>query len=159
VGVAPVPQPEGAPPVAYGPACNVDCIPATSRHPEAARKYLRWFYSPRPDGRPSPSSDYSFMIHNIPAKRSDAMQERFMSDPKFKVFVNELISKPVVTIPMMPVSLFMMDELERQRGLVGFYETTPEQAMKDTEEMTNRALDRVRALMKRSGAHLQETPK
>ncbi len=150
-GVAPIPQPEGAPPLSYGPAAVVDVIPSTARHPEAAKKFLRWFYSPRPNGGTSPASDYTFEIHNIATRRDEAVQERFVADPKFRVFVNELLTKPVASMPNMPVSLYMMDQIERQRSRVVFRRSTPEQALRDAEAMTNRALDRVRALMARGG--------
>lgn len=150
-GVAPIPQPEGAPPVAYGPAAVVDAIPSTAKHPEAAKKFLRWFYSPRADGRPSPASDYAYDIQNIPTRRAEAVQDRFLADPKFRIFVNELLTKPVVTMPIMPVGQYMLDQIERQRGLLVFHRTTPEQALKDAERMSNHELERVRAVMARGG--------
>ncbi len=148
-GVAPLPQPEGVSPVAYGPTCVSDAVPATARNPEAAMKFLAWFYSPRSDGRPSPASDYCYAIHNIPPRRSEAMQDRFMSNPKFRVFVEELLHKPVAAYPVAPVSQYILDHIERQRERVTFRKVTPEEAARDLDETANRELDRVHALLAR----------
>ncbi|HEO69852.1 MAG TPA: extracellular solute-binding protein, partial [Candidatus Hydrogenedentes bacterium] len=65
-GVAAIPTPPGAPTLAYGPTCIADCIPKGASHPQEAWAFLEWFNTPRPDGRPSPASDYNYAIHNIP---------------------------------------------------------------------------------------------
>lgn len=148
-GVAPLPQPEGAPPIGYGPTCVTDVIPITSRHPDAAKKYLRWFYSPRPGGRPSPASDYNYAIHNIPCRRNEALQDRFMENPKFRVFVEQLLTKPVSPFPVTPITQFLTDQIERQRERVTFRKITPEQAAKDFQNIVNRELARVRTLLRR----------
>lgn len=148
-GVAPLPQPEGVPPRAYAPACIVDVIPSTARHPEEAKRFLQWFYSPRPDGRPSPDSDYNFMIHNIPPRINEALQDRFMDHPRFRVFVEQLFGRELVSYPVMPVSQFMIDQVQRQRERVVFRRTTPEEALQEIETAVNRELERVRALIAR----------
>jgi multiple sugar transport system substrate-binding protein len=149
-GVAPIPQPAGARPATYCPSCNAEAIPSTARHKDAAKKYLRWFYNPRPDGRPAPVSDYNFAIHNIPVRMKEAREDRFMNDPKFRVFVDELFrNQHVDTQPMIPVSQYMLDEIERVREKVAFREMSPEQAARDVEDTANRELTRMRALMHR----------
>lgn len=145
-GVAPMPRPEGVPPVAYGPACVADVIPATTRHPEAAQRLLKWFYSPRPGGGPSPASDYCHAIHNIPTRREDALQDRFMGNPKFRVFVEELLNKPVKPHPPVEAAQFFSDQVERMREQCVFHKVTPEEAAREVERLVNRELARLRAL-------------
>ncbi len=148
-GVAPLPQPEGAPPRSYSPTCVLDMIPANAPNPEAAWKYIEWFNSPRPGGRPSPASDYSRAISNIPCRKHEAMHERFMDDPKFRVFIEELLTKEPIVYPVTPVAQFFLDEVARQRELVVLHRKTPEQAARDIEDNANAEWDRIRALMER----------
>lgn len=148
-GVAPLPQPEGVPPVGYGPTCIADVIPVTARHAEAAQLFLRWFYSPRPDGRPSPASDYNHAIHNIPCRREEATQERFIGHPKFRVFVEQLLNKPVVAYPVTPLTQFFSDQIERYREHVTFRKMTPEEAARELDAKVNREFERVGALLAR----------
>jgi len=124
-------------------------IPAGAPHPEAAWKYIEWFNSPRPGGRPSPASDYNRAISNIPCRRSEATHERFMGDPVFSVFVKEVLTKETPVIPVTPVAQYFVDEVERERELVVLREKTPEQAARDTENNCNAELDRILAIMKR----------
>ncbi|GMV91576.1 MAG: sugar ABC transporter substrate-binding protein [Candidatus Hydrogenedentota bacterium] len=139
-GVAPIPQPEGVEPLMYGPTSVADAIPAGARHREAALKFLRWFYRTRPDGSPSPASDYSLAIHNIPPRRAEAMHERFTGNPKFKVFVEGLIDREVVQYPVNPVTQFFLDQMSSNREYVIRYEKTPEQAARDIQDVANAAL-------------------
>jgi ABC-type glycerol-3-phosphate transport system substrate-binding protein len=139
-GVAPIPQPEGVEPLMYSPTSVADSIPAGARHRDAALKYLRWFYQPRPDGSPSPASDYSLAIHNIPPRRAEAMHERFTGDPKFRVFVEGLLERKVVQYPVSPVTQFFLDQMIRNREYVIRYDKTPEQAAKDIQALANAAL-------------------
>ena len=141
-GVAPLPQPEGVAPLGYGETCVADAIPITARHPEAAKKFLRWFYAPRPDGRPSPASDYCYAIHNIPCRTAEALQERFIRNPKFKVFVDQLTTRPVTPLPVTPIMQFIMDQTERLREWVTFRKITPEEAAQRIDDLCNRALER-----------------
>lgn len=136
-GAAPIPQPEGVEPRCCSPDSVVDAVPTGSRHPDEAWAFLEWFYSPRPNGGTSPASDYCKTIHNIPPRRDEALQERFMGDPKFRVFVNELLTKPAVSFPAMPAAQFLFDKQDQQRELLVFRRTTPEQAAKAIEEETN----------------------
>ncbi|MBI4559283.1 MAG: extracellular solute-binding protein [Candidatus Hydrogenedentes bacterium] len=142
-GVAPIPQPEGAPPVAYSPNAVVDAIPVGSKNEEAAKVFLRWFYSPRPNGGASPASDYNYDIQNIPPRREEAMQERFTGHPKFRVFVEQLLTKPAEPYPAIPAMQLMSDDMERQRGYVTLYKITPEDAAHNIEADTNTELERV----------------
>jgi len=146
-GVAPLPMVPGIGQIGYGPYCVSDCIPATAKNKEAAKKFLRWFYSPRPDGRPSPASDYCHAIHNIPPRIDEAAQERFTGHPKFKVFVDQLSQPVVASLPVNPVMQYMLDQLERQRERVVFREVTPEQAAREIEKSVNAALERARVLI------------
>ena len=150
-GVAPLPQPEGVKPLAYSPACIVDVIPATSRHPEAAWKFLRWFYTPRPGGGPSPNSDYAYAISNIPPRKTDADQERFNVNPKFKVFVDQMRTREVIYFPVVPVVQFMLDQMERQRERVVFGKVTAEEAVTELQTMTAREYARVHKLDREAG--------
>lgn len=151
-GVAPIPQPEGVTPVSYSPNAVVDAIPLGSRHVEAAKTFLKWFYSPRPDGGTSPASDYAFSIRNIPTRREEAMQDRFMKDPKFSIFVNELLTKPAEPFPVIASAQFLTDNMERQRGYVTLYKTTPEAAAMALERQTNAELDRIDRVHGRHGS-------
>ncbi len=146
-GVAPIPQPDGAPPRSFSPSCVMDAIPAGSRHVEEAKQFLSWFYSPRPNGGVSPASDYCFMIHNIPPRPSEASQERFVGDPKFKVFVNELLTKPVLYYPSVPVGQFFSDGVSRAREFVIFGKDTPQKAVKDLQDDCNKQWQRVKQVV------------
>jgi multiple sugar transport system substrate-binding protein len=148
-GVAPLPQPDGVPRIAYSPNAVVDAIPRGSRHIEAAKEFLRWFYSPRANGGPSPASDYCFAIQNVPPRREEALQERFMGHPKFSVFVNELLTKPAEPFPVIPAAQYMMDEMERQRGRVTAFDATPEEAAQEIQDNANAELDRIRKIQGR----------
>lgn len=148
-GAAPIPQPEGAPPRAYSPSIVLDAIPVGSRNVDEALTFLKWYYSDRPDGRPSPSSDYAHRIHNIPARIADANQDRFTSDPKFKVFVNELMTKEAVYFPPVPVGRFLADKVQSARENVIFGLKTPEQAVRDFQKMTNDEWARIEELASR----------
>lgn len=143
-GVAPIPQPEGAPPMCYSGSCVLDGVPAGSKHEKEALEFLAWFYSQRPDGRPSPASDFAYMIHNVTGRRSEAAQERFSGDPKFRVFVNELMTKPAVYYPSIPVGRQFADECQKAREYVMFGAKEPEQALVDSQRMVNADWDRVR---------------
>lgn len=144
-GVAPLPQPEGVTPKCYSPTCIADAIPATARYKEEAKKFLRWFHTPRAQGLTSPASDYCFAIHNIPVRPAEAQQSRFMNNPKFRVFVEQLLTRENIPAPVMPVTQFLMDEMERQREQVVFHKTTPEQALRALEDRVNAELRRARA--------------
>lgn len=148
-GVAPMPQPEGVPAIAFGPTCVADVIPVTARNPEAAKKFLRWFYSPRPDGRPSPASDYNHAIHNIPPRTDEALQDRFMNHPKFRVFVEQLLERPVIGYPVTPCTQFLTDVILRHRERVVFRRSSPEEAAMEIEAAVNRELERTRAMLQR----------
>ncbi|HOZ46167.1 MAG TPA: ABC transporter substrate-binding protein [Candidatus Hydrogenedentes bacterium] len=149
-GVAAIPTPDGASPRAYGPTCIADCIPAGCRHPEAAWAYLEWFNSPRPDGRPSPASDYNYAIHNIPVRTDEARQARFIGDPRFRPFVDVLFERETVSAPVTPVTQFFMDEIERQRERVIYRKTSPEQALREIQNTVNDHLQLGRALAART---------
>jgi multiple sugar transport system substrate-binding protein len=149
-GVAFIPTPDGAPPRAYGPTCVADCIPNGCRNVEAAWKYLQWFYSPRPNGGASPVADYNYAIHNVPARIREAQEERFVGDPKFRVFVDVLLQRETVCAPVTLATQFMMDEIERQRELVVFRKTTPREALRFIQDKVNTELLEARDLMTRS---------
>jgi len=151
-GVAPVPAPEGAEPIAWSPTCIADCVPTGCRNIEAVHRFLTWFHTPRPDGRPSPSSDYNFAIHNIPPRPAEAVQKRFIDDPKFGLFVDVLLTRRAAGTPVMPVAQFMVDELDRQRERVVYWETTPEDALRELQDAVNAELASVRAYLERRGA-------
>jgi len=149
-GVAALPAAPGVGTVGYVPVGMVDCIPSTSPNKEAAKKFLRWFYSPRPDGRPSPVSDFCHQVHNIPTRIEEANQERFIGNPEFKVFVDQMSAPKVVLFPVMPATQFMLDQAERQRERAVYGQITPAQAAANVANDTNRQLDRVRELAKRA---------
>lgn len=151
-GVAPIPQPEGAKLVAYSPNAVVDAIPLGSKNVEAAKAFLKWFYSPRPNGGMSPASDYAFAIRNIPPRREEAMQDRFLKDPKFRIFVNELLTKPAEPFPVIASAQFLTDNMERQRGYATLYKITPEAAAMVLEQQTNAELDRIDRVHGRHGS-------
>ena len=146
-GVAPIPQPAGVTPLAYDPTIVGDVIPATARHPEAAKKFLHWFYNDRPGGT-SPVSDYNAAIRNIPPRIDDAMQDRFMGHPKFSVFVRQLLERPVVALPSIPTNRLLTDEMERQRERVVMHEATPREAAQRVQDVVNREMNRLRAIAK-----------
>jgi len=146
-GVAPIPQPEGAPPRCYSTSCVADAIPANCRHPEEAWKVIEWLYAPRPGTTRSPASDYAREISNIPCRRAEALDERFMGDPKFRVFVEELLNKPAVSYPVTPAAQVMLDEIERQREYVVFHQTTPEAASQTIERTANAEIERIEGLL------------
>lgn len=136
-GVATVPQPEGVPPVCNSQDGVADAVPSGSRHPEEAWAFLKWFYSPRPDGRPSPVSDYCKLIHNIPPRHEEAKQERFLGDPKFGVFVRQLFDRPAASFPATPAAQFLSDVMQEQREQLVYHAITPEQAAANIERATN----------------------
>jgi len=143
-GVAPLPMPEGVEPTVMGWPCVADGIPRGARHPEAAWKFVKWFNTPRPGGGTSPVSDYCYAIHNICPRKEDAVQKRFVGNPKFKVFVDELFRRKVVSLPVMPLTQFYMEELERQRERVVFRKTTAEEALREIETNLNKELVKLR---------------
>lgn len=143
-GVAAIPQPEDAPPRVYAPTAVLDAIPRGSQNPEAARKYLEWFYSPRGEEGRTPASDYAYAISNIPAIAEDAQQDRFMDDPKFRVFVEELLNKPAITYPTIPITRYFLDELERYREYTVFRRLTPEEAIEAVQRSASEELRRAR---------------
>jgi ABC-type glycerol-3-phosphate transport system substrate-binding protein len=148
-GVAPIPQPEGAPERCFTQASIVDCIPRGARNPEASWAFLKWFYTKRGEGLTSPASDYCFEIHNIPTRPSEAKQSRFMDDPKFRVFVDQLLTKPAVGPPITPVAQFYRQQLRRTREYVVFRETTAEKAVVEMEAAVNGEQDRVESFLAR----------
>jgi multiple sugar transport system substrate-binding protein len=143
-GVAPIPTPEGQPARCYSPTAVVDAIPAGCRHPKEALEFLKWFHTPRADGRPSPASDYCYTIHNIPCRKEDCFQPRFINDPKFKVFIDQLLEKPVVTSPNMSAVAIYLNELDRYRDLTINGEMPPEEAATEIQKKTNEELVRFR---------------
>jgi multiple sugar transport system substrate-binding protein len=151
-GVAFIPTPEGAPPRAWSATCVADCIPRGCKHPEAAWKYLKWFHSPRPGGGTSPASDYCFAIHNIPVRPAEAKQPRFVDDPKFKMFVDTLMEREVMSSWVTPATQFTMDEIERQRERVVFRKATPIEALQVVQDRTNAQLERAEEVMSRTGS-------
>ena len=148
-GVAPLPQPDGAPRVAFGPTIITDVIPLTARNPEAAQEFLRWFYRPRGAGLTSPAANYNEAIRNIPTRMREAKEPRFLEHPRFSVFVRQLLERPVVSYPVTPITQFLTDQIRRQRERLAFRLTTPEEAAMAVEEAYNRELDRVNALAER----------
>jgi ABC-type glycerol-3-phosphate transport system substrate-binding protein len=150
-GVAPIPTADGCQPLAYGGPCVVDCIPRGCRNPEAAWEYMKWFYSPRADGGPSPASDYDYAIHNIPCLYRDAKQDRFYNDPKFRVFVDVLMTRKIVSLPITPLAQYFFDEIERQREKVVFGELTSRQALQQIQDKSNAAFEHTRRVMAGAG--------
>ena len=148
-GVGPLPQPPGVVPSSFAPTIIADVIPATSRNPEAAKKFLRWFYSPRGQGKSSPAADYNEVIRNIPTRIEEAKEPRFIGNPKFKVFVDQLFDRNVVTYPVTPIAQYMSDQITRERERVTFRIVTPEEAAMEVEKSINKELDRVQALIER----------
>ncbi len=151
-GVAPLPTPDGAEPMAYMGSCVVDCIPRGCRNPDAAWAYIEWFYTPRPNGGTSPASDYCYAIHNIPPRPAEAHQDRFINDPKFRVFVDVLTTRTVKMTPVTPVAQLMGDETDRQRERVVFRKTTAEQAVREIQDRVNAELVSIRRLAERTGS-------
>jgi len=149
-GVAPMPRAEGVPPMAYSPNTVADAVPRGTRHLEAAKAFLRWFYSPRPGGGTSPASDYCSAIQNVPPRPEEARQERFLGHPKFSAFVKEVLEKPAEPFPVMPAAQFLMDDMERQRGRVVLYDITPKQAARELEANANAELARIRKIQGRA---------
>ena len=149
-GVAPLPAAPGVGTVGYVPVGMVDCIPATSPNKEAAKKFLRWFYSPRSDGRPSPVSDFCHAVHNIPTRMEEAHQERFIGNPAFKVFVDQMSAPKIAMFPVMSATQFMLDQAERQRERAVYGEITPQEAAAEVENDTNRQLESAREQAKRA---------
>ena len=147
--VAPLPQPPGVEPIAFGPTIIADVIPATARNPEAAKEFLRWFYSPRGADQPSPAADYNEAIRNIPPRIHEAMEPRFIEHPRFSVFVKQLLERRVVSYPITPITQFITDQARRQRERVTFRATTPEEAAQAFEDSVNREMERIEALLER----------
>jgi len=144
-GVAPIPQPEGAPPRSFSPSTVLDGIPTGSRHLNEAFEFLAWFYRAREDGSGSPASDYAHLIHNVPGRRSEATEPRFSQDPKFKVFVNELMTKPAVYYPASPVGRLFADQAQVAREYVMFGAREPQEALDELQSKVNAEWDRVRS--------------
>ncbi len=147
--VAPLPQPPGVEPLAFGPSIIADVIPATAHHPEAAKKFLRWFYSPRGEGQTSPAGDYNEAIRNIPPRIYEAMEPRFIEHPRFSIFVKQLLERRVVRYPITPITQFISDQARRQRERVTFRRATPEEAAQAFEDSVNRELERIETLIER----------
>lgn len=148
-GVAPIPLPEGVSPRCYSPTTVMDAIPAGSRHPKEAWTLLKWFHSPRPDGRPSPASDYCKAIHNIPTRPAEAQHDRFQEDPKFWVFVEQLLEKPAMHFPHMPALPFLLDRCNEMREMLLLRQITPEAAAMTIQRETNAELARIREMLER----------
>jgi ABC-type glycerol-3-phosphate transport system substrate-binding protein len=147
-GVAAIPTPAGVTKKrAYAPGCVLDVIPTGAPHPDAARTYLEWFYSPRPDGRPSPASDFCELIHNIPTRRDEAQQARFVENDKFKVFIDQLFDREAIPLPPMPASIFYTSRIEAAREWVLYDNYTPEQAAARLQTEVQTELDRIRAYL------------
>ncbi len=72
------------------------------------------------------------------------MQERFVGNPKFRVFVEELLDKPVKPHPPVEAAQFFSDQVERMRELCVFHKVTPEEAALEVERIVNRELARLR---------------
>lgn len=144
-GVAPIPQPEGTPERSFSPSTVCDGIPVGSKHPEEAKTFLAWFFARRADGRPSPASDYAHMIHNVPARRTEALDERFMNNPKFRVFVDQLLTKPAVYYPGTPVGRLFTDQCQKVREFVMFGQKDARTALREMQQKVNSEWDRVRA--------------
>lgn len=148
-GAAPIPLPEGVSPRSYSPTTVLDAIPAGSRHPEAAWTFLKWFHSPRPGGGPSPASDYCKAIHNIPTRMAEAQQQRFKDDPKFWVFVEQLLEKPATHFPHMPALQFLLDRCNEMREMLMLREISPRDAAMTIQRETNAELERLRKMLER----------
>ncbi len=152
-GVTPIPQPSDAKElIAWTSSCITDCIPVSAKHPREALKFLAWFHSPRAPGKYSPVSDFCMAIHNIPARKEEAMQKRFIEDPKFSVFVHVMMNRKTRCVPMMPESQFFNDTVERIREFVTFWEMTPEEALRKIEDSVNSRLEKTRRFMNRINA-------
>jgi multiple sugar transport system substrate-binding protein len=148
-GVAPIPQPAGAPPRSYSPTCVLDAIPTGARHSDEAKVFLDWFYSPRPNGGTSPASDYCKAIHNIPCRKWEALEDRFMDDPKFRVFVDELLEKPAVSWPVLETGQFLNDTVLQEREAVIFGRKSPAEAAAAIERIVNAELENRRRLLEK----------
>lgn len=144
-GVGPMPQPEGVNARAFTPGAVLDAIPVGSPNPEAARKFLDWFYSPRPDGRPSPASDYNKAIHNIPCRIDEAMEDRFLQDPKFGVFVATLLEREPHSFPITPITRYFSDRVSQARERILYGGLSPEHAVEELRASANAELQRVRS--------------
>ena len=66
-----------------------------------------------------------------------------MGDPKFSVFVEQVLTKPAVYYPSAPVSRLFADECQKAREYVMFGEKSAQQALTDLEALVNLEWDRV----------------
>ena len=86
----------------------------------------------------------------MPPRRNEAQEERFMGDPKFRVFVEQLLTKEVVPQPLTPATWMMVDDIARARELVLFDHVAPKDAAMQVQTKVNAELKRVRRLLERS---------
>ena len=77
------------------------------------------------------------------------MQNRFDEHPRFRVFVEELLYKPVAPMPTNPAMQFYSDQIERFREQITAWRMTPEEAVQSIEDIVNRELERNRAIIER----------
>src|SRR5690606_9152485 len=114
-----------------------DAIPVGSPNREAALKFLDWFYSPRPDGSPSPASDYNKAIHNIPCRMDEAMEDRFLKDPKFGVYIAAVLERPAGSFPTTPATRYFSDRVAQARERILYSGLSPEAAVEELRRDTN----------------------
>jgi multiple sugar transport system substrate-binding protein len=136
-GVAPIPLPEGVDRVAYAPSCIVEAVPAGVKNLDAVLTFLSWVHSPSPDTGISPISDYCYDIHNLPTRKHEVVQDRFVKDPKFNAFVDQLLNYPAASYPTIAQGQYLYEQLQRARDKVTFREQSVADAIQAVQDNTN----------------------
>lgn len=140
-GAAPMPPPPGGR-IASSGGLVLFAIPVGSRHPREAADYIAWYSAAKRRGA-TPLSDFNYAIHNLPARRAAAAEERFIGDPKFRPFVELLLNDQVHNDPPIPDIMLYTDAIDTAREQVIRFQKEPLAAMREVQGKAQRELDRI----------------
>lgn len=115
---------------------SVFTIPAGVQNPEASWEFIKWLSQDVNMG------EFCFQIHNIPPKEAPAMEDRFVSDPRFELAVTLLNGPNAFGPEKMPVNDFYNTRLTEAETSVKAGEIGAQEALDRVTEEVQEELDR-----------------
>jgi len=138
----PAPYPEGGRENCTTFGGSVFCIPNGVPYPDVSWELIEFLQ------RDENMGQFCFAIHNVPPKMAVAYEDRFISDPRFKLSVDLLSGKNSFGPPKTPVTSFYFAKLGEAEDAVKHGEKEPKAALEEVVQLTQEELDKA---LKRAG--------
>ena len=135
-GWFPLPIPPGGRPSTTGAGGSVFVIPAATRHPDEAWKFVDWI------SRPYAVSRFCEAITNLPPLREVGRSPRFRREPLFRFALDLAGGENVFGPPQMPVWPRFTQEISRAEDYAVFGRQDPQGLLDEVDTRMERELER-----------------